>query len=121
MLKFEQELQAEAQLRSLSDVTIHTYVYRVKDLYLHYNREPAELSIHDIRNYFLHLINVKKLGFESLRNRYYSIRFYFVHCRGCSKETKKSCQCLSQLLQNNEAGNDLLQKEKGAAICLENE
>ena len=89
MLKFEQELQAEAQLRSLSDVTIHTYVYRVKDLYLHYNREPAELSIHDIRNYFLHLINVKKLGFESLRNRYYSIRFYFVHCRGFSKDDFK--------------------------------
>lgn len=86
MLIFEQELQAEAQLRSLSDVTIHTYVYRVKGLYLHYNCEPAELSIHDIRNYFLHLINVKKIGAESLRNRYYSIRFYFVYCCGFSKD-----------------------------------
>ena len=86
MLQFEQELQAEAQLRSLSEITINTYKYRVKDLYLYYNREPAELSIHDIRNYFLHLINVKKIGAESLRNRYYSIRFYFVYCRSFSKE-----------------------------------
>ncbi|MDA3812732.1 MAG: tyrosine-type recombinase/integrase [Candidatus Cloacimonetes bacterium] len=89
MLQFEHELQAEAQLRSLSEVTINTYKYRVKDLYLYYNREPAELSIHDIREYFLHLINVKKLGAESLRNRYYSIRFYFVYCRSFSKDDFK--------------------------------
>jgi len=86
MYQFEKELQEEAQLRSLSEVTISTYKYRVKGLYLHYNREPAELSIHDIRKYFLYLINVKKIGAESLRNRYYSIRFYFVHCRGFSKD-----------------------------------
>lgn len=86
MLQFEKELQEEAQLRSLSKVTIDTYKYRVKGLYLHYNREPCELSLHDIREYFLYLINVKKIGAESLRNRYYSIRFYFVYCRGFSKD-----------------------------------
>ena len=86
MLQFEKELREEAQLRSLSAVTINTYKYRVKGLYLYYNREPAELSIHDIRKYFLYLINVKKIGGESLRNRYYSIRFYFVYCRGFPKE-----------------------------------
>ncbi|NQV19600.1 MAG: tyrosine-type recombinase/integrase [Armatimonadetes bacterium] len=86
MLQFEKELREEAQLRSLSEVTINTYKYRVKGLYLHYNREPAELSLHDIRKYFLHLINVKKIGAESLRNRYYAIRFYFVYCRGISKD-----------------------------------
>ena len=86
MLQFEKELREEAQLRSLSEVTINTYKYRVKGLYLHYNREPCELSLHDIREYFLYLINVKKIGGESLRNRYYSIRFYFVYCRGFSKD-----------------------------------
>lgn len=86
MFQFEKELQEEAQLRSLSEVTINTYKYRVKGLYLHYNREPAELSIHDIREYFLYLINVKKIGVETLRNRYYAIRFYFIYCRGFSKD-----------------------------------
>ena len=86
MLQFEKELREEAQLRSLSEVTINTYKYRVKGLYLHYNREPCELSLHDIREYFLYLIHVKKIGGESLRNRYYSIRFYFVYCQGFSKD-----------------------------------
>lgn len=89
MHQFEQELRAEAQLRSHSVVTIKTYIGRVKGLYNYYQREPAELSITDIRNYFLYLINVKKIGAEALRNSYYGIRFYYVHCRGVPKEEFK--------------------------------
>lgn len=86
MYQYEQELRAEAQLRSHSEVTINTYISRVKGLYNYYQKEPSELSIYDIRKYFLYLINVKKIGKEALRNSYYGVRFYFVHCRGVAKE-----------------------------------
>ncbi|RLC49311.1 MAG: hypothetical protein DRI23_09525, partial [Candidatus Cloacimonadota bacterium] len=71
MYQFEQEYRDEAHLRSHSEVTINTYLSRIKGLYNYYEREPAELSITDIRKYFLYLINVKKMGVESLRNSYY--------------------------------------------------
>lgn len=80
MYRYEQELRSEAQLRSLSEVTINTYISRVRGLYNHYQQEPAELSIADVRDYFLYLINVKKIGREALRNSYYGVRYYFVHC-----------------------------------------
>ena len=89
MHQFEQELRAEAQLRSHSEVTISTYISRVKGLYNYYQCEPKDLSINDIRKYFLYLINVKKIGKEALRNSYYGVRFYFVHCLGSSKEDFK--------------------------------
>jgi len=89
MYQFEQEYRDEAHLRSHSEVTINTYLSRIKGLYNYYEREPAELTITDIRKYFLYLINVKKIGVESLRNSYYGIRFYFIYCRGFSKDDFK--------------------------------
>ena len=89
MYQFEQEYRDEAHLRSHSEVTISTYLSRIKGLYDYYEREPAELTITDIRKYFLYLINVKKIGVESLRNSYYGIRFYFIYCRGFSKDDFK--------------------------------
>ena len=89
MYQFEEELRAEAQLRSHSEVTINTYISRVRGLYNYYQQEPSELSIADVRKYFLYLINVKKIGREALRNSYYGVRFYFVHCLGVSPEDFK--------------------------------
>ena len=89
MHQFEQEYRDEALLRSHSKVTISTYLNRIKGLYDYYEREPAELTITDIRKYFLYLINVKKIGAESLRNSYYGIRFYYIYCRGFSKDDFK--------------------------------
>ncbi len=96
MYQFEKELRAEAQLRSHSKVTINTYLSRVRGLYNHYQREPAELTIADVREYFLHLINVKKIGREALRNSYYGVRFYYVYCRGVPKEDLKFMQVKRQ-------------------------
>ncbi len=89
MHTYEQDLRAEAQLRSLSEVTINTYLSRVRGLYNYYQREPAELSIADVRKYFLYLMNVKQIGREALRNSYYGVRYYFVHCLGFPPEDLK--------------------------------
>lgn len=89
MYEFEKKLRCEAQLRSHSEVTIKTYISRVRGLYNYYQREPDELTITDLREYFLYLINVKEIGSEALRNSYYGIRFYYVHCLGFSREDFK--------------------------------
>lgn len=125
MLQFEQELRAEAQLRSHSEVTIKTYISRVKGLYIYYQREPAELSIADIRKYFLYLINVKQIGIEALRNSYYGIRFYYAYCRGVSKEDFKFMKVkrpsrLPVILNKSEVRRILsLVKIHDYRICLE--
>jgi len=82
MFEFEKKLKEEAQLRAFSEVTYKTYYYRLRRFYNYFQKPLPEISIQEIREYFLYLINVKKSGRESLRNTYYSLRFYYVTCLG---------------------------------------
>jgi site-specific recombinase XerD len=82
MLEFEKKLEEEAQLRALSKRSHKTYYYRLKRLYDYYQKPLSQISLKELRDYFLYLINVKKLGRESLRNTRFSIRFYYVNCLG---------------------------------------
>ncbi len=82
MFEFEKKLKEEAQLRALSEVTYKTYYYRLRRLYHYYQKPLSQLSIQELRQYFLYLINVKKSGREAIRNTRYAIRFYYVNCIG---------------------------------------
>jgi len=82
MLEFEKKLREEIQLRALSEVTYKTYFYRLRCFYNHFKQPLSKISIQQIRDYFIYLITVKKLGRESIRNAKYAIRFYYVNCLG---------------------------------------
>ena len=82
MLEFEKKLREEIELRALSEVTYKTYFYRLRSFYNHVKQPLSEISIQQIRDYFIYLITVKKLGKESIRNARYAIRFYYVNCLG---------------------------------------
>lgn len=80
MLEFEQKLREEAILRSLSEVTFKTYFFRLRRFYNYYQKPLSEISIQEIREYFIYLINVKECGKEAVRNTKYALRFYYVNC-----------------------------------------
>ena len=65
MFEFEKKLKEEAQLRALSEVTYKTYYYRLKRLYNYYQKPLSQLSLQELRHYFLYLINVKKSALQS--------------------------------------------------------
>jgi|LGOV01.1.fsa_nt_gb site-specific recombinase XerD len=82
MYEFEKVLREEAQLRGLSEVSFKTYFYRLRQFYNYFEKPLSGITLPEIRDYFLYLISVKKVGKESVRNTRYAIRFYYVNCLG---------------------------------------
>jgi len=85
MYEFEKILREEAQLRALSEVSYKTYFYRLRSFHNYFEKPLSEITLPEIRKYFLYLINVKKTGRESIRNTRYAIRFYYVNCLGLTE------------------------------------
>lgn len=86
MHKFEKQLLEESQLRAHTEVTYKTYLLRLRQFHNYINKPLDQVYLSEIREYFLHLINVKKIGRESLRNSFYAVRFYYVYCLNFNKE-----------------------------------
>ena len=62
MTPLRQRMIEDMQLRGLSARTQETYVAAVRRLSQYYHRSPDRLTEEDLRKYFLHLINVKRVG-----------------------------------------------------------
>ncbi len=78
MHKFEKQLLEESQLRAHTEVIYKTYLLRLRQFHKYINKPLDQVYLSEIRQYFLHLINVKKIGQESLQNSFYDVRFYFI-------------------------------------------
>ena len=86
MYKFEKQLLEESQLRAHTKVTYKTYLLRLRQFHNYIDKPLDQVYLSEIREYFLYLINVKKIGRESLRNSFYAVRFYFVYCLNFNKD-----------------------------------
>lgn len=86
MQPYEQKYLECLELRGVSERTRTDYFRRIKPLERHFSQDPTTLSIQQIREYFLYLIRVKKLGAATLKSIYFSIRFFYVHAVGFKKE-----------------------------------
>lgn len=86
MQSYELKFLECLELRGVSKRTKFDYFRRIKPLERYYSKDPTTLSIQQIREYFLYLIRVKKLGAATLKSTYFSIRFFYVHVTGFKKE-----------------------------------
>jgi len=68
---------ADLQLRGLAPRTQQCYVEAVKHLTQHYRRAPDQISEDELRQYFLFLINDKKVAESTFRIHLYGIRFFY--------------------------------------------
>jgi len=69
----------DMQLRGLSEKTQEAYVGAVRQLAEHYGKSPQHIGDEELRQYFLHLTNVKQLTPSTIRVALYGIKFLFQH------------------------------------------
>jgi integrase/recombinase XerD len=67
------------QLRGLSERTQESYVRAVRQLAEHYHKSPDLISEEELRQYFLHLKNVKHYSRNTMTIAICGIRFFYQH------------------------------------------
>jgi integrase/recombinase XerD len=77
MTALRRRMLADLQLRGLAPRTQQCYIEAVKHLTQHYQRAPDQISEDELRQYFLFLINDKKVAESTFRIHLYGIRFFY--------------------------------------------
>lgn len=73
-----QKMIDELTLRGYSPKTLDSYLYALTKVAKHYNRSPDTLTVDEIQNWILYLINDRKLSKSSCRLYVNALRFLFV-------------------------------------------
>ena len=79
MTSLRQQMTDEMQLRGLSSRTQQNYLNVVRQLAEYYGKSPDQIGEEELRQYFLYLMNEKRLSSSSCRVAHYAIRFLYVH------------------------------------------
>jgi site-specific recombinase XerD len=69
----------DLQLRGMSERTQEMYVRAVRQLAQHFHTSPDQITEEDLRQYFLHLRNVKKYSRSATTIALCGIKFFFEH------------------------------------------
>jgi integrase/recombinase XerD len=77
MTTLRSRMLEDLQLRGLAPKTQQCYVAAVHQLAQHYRRAPDQLSKEELRQYFLFLLNEKKVAESTFRIHLYGIRFFY--------------------------------------------
>ena len=77
MTPLRQKMLEDMQLHGLSERTQQSYVWAVKGLADYYHRSPAELAEEEIRQFFLHLIDTRKVAKSTVTVYLSGIKFFF--------------------------------------------
>jgi len=77
MTALRRRMLEDLQLRGLAPKTQQCYVAAVQQLARHYGRAPDQLGEAELRQYFLFLLNEKKVAESTFRIHLYGIRFFY--------------------------------------------
>jgi integrase/recombinase XerD len=77
MTALRRRMLEDLQLRGLAPKTQQCYVAAVQQLARHYGRAPDQCSEAELRQYFLFLLNEKKVAESTFRIHLYGIRFVY--------------------------------------------
>ena len=77
MTPLRQRMVEDMQLRGLSEKTQEAYVRAVRQLAEHYGKSPAQISEEELRQYFLHLKNVKRASRSACTIALCGIKFFY--------------------------------------------
>jgi len=79
MTRLRSDFIAHLQLRGFSEHTVRNYIESVAMYARHFNKSPLELKHEHVKEYLLHLRNVKKLAVRTINLHMYSIRSFYDH------------------------------------------
>ncbi|NIS83591.1 MAG: tyrosine-type recombinase/integrase [Anaerolineales bacterium] len=79
MTPLRERMIEDLQLRGLSERTQVAYVRAVRQLAEHYGKSPDQISEEELRQYFLHLKNVKQASRSTITVALCGIKFFYEH------------------------------------------
>jgi len=79
MTPLRQRMIEDMRLHGLSDGTQARYVEAVRNLAGHFGQSPDQLNDDDLRQFFLHLSEVRRLAKSTIRLHVFAIRFLYRH------------------------------------------
>jgi len=79
MSYLRQRMIEDMQLRGYAPKTQEAYLRAVRQLAEHFDKSPADLNEEDLREYFLHLKNVKRVSRSTCTQALCGIKFLFQH------------------------------------------
>ena len=77
MTLLRQQMIQDMKLKGLSEKTINSYVRYIRDFALFYDKSPEQLGSKEIKEYLMHLIEVKKRSNVYLRGCYSAMKFIY--------------------------------------------
>jgi len=77
MTPLRQRLIEDMQLRNFAAVTQRNYVYHIFQLARFYRTSPDQLSLDEIREYQLYLINIRRLSAEQVNQFVSAAKFFY--------------------------------------------
>jgi site-specific recombinase XerD len=77
MTELRQRMNQDMQLRGYSPATQNSYREAVIDLVKYFRISPDRITDEQLREYFLHLINERKVSESTFRVRLYGIKFFY--------------------------------------------
>ena len=77
MGKFRDQMEADLEIRGLSQHTRKAYLLAVRSFVRHFMRPPDELAQEDIRQYQVHLAHEKRLSWSSFNVAVSAIKFFY--------------------------------------------
>ena len=85
-IKLRDEFIRHMTLQCLVPNTQRTNINAVNGLVIFYNKSPALITDDEVQDYFLYLLNERKLAWSTLRNYLYGITYFFRHV--CQREVE---------------------------------
>lgn len=79
MTVLRQRMIEDMQLRGLAEKTQDAYLRAVRQLAEYYNKSPDQISEEELRQYFLHLTNIKRVSSSSFSIALCGIKFFYQH------------------------------------------
>lgn len=76
---YVEEMVKQMELRNLADTTKKSYLYSVRKLCEHFARDPHLISSEEIKDYILHLQNVRNLSSSTVHGAICAFRFLVNH------------------------------------------
>jgi len=79
MTQLRQRMIEDLQLRGFAPKTQEAYLRAVRQLAEHFKKSPEDITEEDLRQYFLHLKNVKRVSRSTCTLALCGIKFFFEH------------------------------------------
>ena len=77
MTELRRRMTEDLKLHGFTESTQQAYIQAVKGLALFYGRSPDKIEDEEIRQYFLHLIQERKVAGNTVKTYLYGIKFFY--------------------------------------------